>query len=108
MIRRVVLTIALLAALATSASAQLFGGIVYDPTNYANAVLRYGQLQQQLGDARVHIVQRQPLDGVGRPAHQGDQLADHVQREVGVRAQEVAHVGAGGTGRQPQPPAARG
>lgn len=48
MIRRVVLTIALLGALATSASAQLFGGIVYDPTNYANAVLRYGQLQQQL------------------------------------------------------------
>ena len=29
-------------------SAQLFGGIVYDPTNYGNAVLRYGQLQQQL------------------------------------------------------------
>jgi hypothetical protein len=29
-------------------SAQLFGGIVYDPTNYANAVLRYQQLQQQL------------------------------------------------------------
>lgn len=29
-------------------SAQLFGGIVYDPTNYANAVLRYGQLQQQV------------------------------------------------------------
>ncbi len=48
MIRRVVLTVALLAALATPASAQLFGGIVYDPTNYANAVLRYGQLQQQL------------------------------------------------------------
>jgi hypothetical protein len=29
-----------------TASAQL--GIVYDPTNYANALLRYGQLQQQL------------------------------------------------------------
>jgi hypothetical protein len=29
-------------------SAQLFGGIVYDPTNYANAVLRYEQLQRQL------------------------------------------------------------
>jgi hypothetical protein len=28
------------------ASAQL--GVVYDPTNYANALLRYGQLQQQL------------------------------------------------------------
>lgn len=30
-----------------TASAQL-GGIVYDPTNYANAVLRYNQLVQQL------------------------------------------------------------
>jgi hypothetical protein len=30
------------------ASAQLFGGIVYDPTNYANAVLRYEQLKEQL------------------------------------------------------------
>lgn len=30
-----------------SASAQ-FGGIVYDPTNYANALLRYNQLVQQL------------------------------------------------------------
>ena len=30
-----------------TASAQ-FGGIVYDPTNYANALLRYAQLQQQL------------------------------------------------------------
>ena len=28
--------------------AQLFGGIVYDPTNYSNAVLRYYQLQLQL------------------------------------------------------------
>ena len=37
-----------LVALAAPVSAQLFGGIVYDPTNYANAVLRYEQLQQQL------------------------------------------------------------
>jgi len=28
--------------------AQFFGGIVYDPTNYQNAVLRYYQLQQHL------------------------------------------------------------
>jgi len=28
----------------TPISAQLFGGIVYDPTNYSNAVLRYEQL----------------------------------------------------------------
>jgi hypothetical protein len=31
-----------------SASAQFGSGIVYDPTNYHNAVLRYLQLQQQL------------------------------------------------------------
>jgi len=32
-----------------TASAQFgLGGIVYDPTNYANAVLRYNQLVQQL------------------------------------------------------------
>jgi hypothetical protein len=29
-----------------------FGGIVYDPTNYANAVLRYNQLVQQLAQLR--------------------------------------------------------
>lgn len=29
-----------------------FGGIVYDPTNYANAVLRYSQLVQQLAQLR--------------------------------------------------------
>jgi hypothetical protein len=44
----VALTAALLLTLTTTASAQLFGGIVYDPTNYANAVLRYEQLRQQL------------------------------------------------------------
>ena len=32
---------------AGTVSAQ-FGGIVYDPTNYSNALLRYAQLQQQL------------------------------------------------------------
>jgi hypothetical protein len=31
-----------------TASAQLGGGIVYDPTNYHNALLRYYQLQQHL------------------------------------------------------------
>lgn len=33
---------------AGSASAQLGSGIVYDPTNYQNALLRYYQLRQQL------------------------------------------------------------
>lgn len=41
--------ISLLVALAVSpALAQLGSGIVFDPTNYKNAVLRYLQLQQQL------------------------------------------------------------
>ena len=31
-----------------TASAQLGSGIVYDPTNYSNALLRYQQLQQHL------------------------------------------------------------
>ena len=48
MIRRLLLAPCSSSALAAPVSAQLFGGIVYDPTNYANAVLRYGQLQQQL------------------------------------------------------------
>jgi len=48
MIRRCVLGVVLLVALAAPVSAQLFGGVVFDPTNYANAVLRYEQLQQQL------------------------------------------------------------
>jgi hypothetical protein len=52
MIRRRILAgllaLALTCVVMAPVSAQIFGGIVYDPTNYANAVLRYGQLQQQL------------------------------------------------------------
>jgi len=41
-----------------SASAQFgFGGIVYDPTNYHNALLRYFQLQQQLIQLRNSYTQ---------------------------------------------------
>jgi hypothetical protein len=41
-----------------SASAQFgFGGIVYDPTNYHNALLRYFQLQQQLIQLRNSYAQ---------------------------------------------------
>src|SRR6266436_4621711 len=46
-----------------TASAQ-FGGIVYDPTNYANAVLRYNQLVQQFAQLRqtyAQIVQQYNL-----------------------------------------------
>jgi hypothetical protein len=41
-----------------TASAQFgFGGIVYDPTNYANALLRYAELQQQLVQLRNSYAQ---------------------------------------------------
>lgn len=46
MTRRLVLGLVLLVTLAVPVSAQLFG-VVFDPTNYANALLRYAQLQQQ-------------------------------------------------------------
>ena len=48
--KRRILAVLVVTALAVgTASAQFgFGGIVYDPTNYHNAILRYLQLQQQL------------------------------------------------------------
>jgi hypothetical protein len=47
--KRKVLVFLLVMGLAIgSASAQLGSGIVFDPTNYKNALLRYFQLQQQL------------------------------------------------------------
>jgi hypothetical protein len=47
--KRRILIYVLVAGLGVGAArAQLGSGIVYDPTNYANAVLRYGQLQQHL------------------------------------------------------------
>src|SRR5437773_382116 len=47
--KRKVLVFVLVMGLAVgTASAQFGSGIVYDPTNYHNALLRYFQLQQQL------------------------------------------------------------
>src|SRR5205814_1204316 len=47
--KRKVLVFVLVTGLAVgTASAQFGSGIVYDPTNYHNALLRYLQLQQQL------------------------------------------------------------
>ena len=40
-----------------TASAQLGSGIVYDPTNYANAVLRYKQLVQHLAQLQKTYTQ---------------------------------------------------
>ena len=45
----VVLVVLLLLPVVSQAQ---FGGVVYDPTNYANAVLRYNQLIQQLAQLR--------------------------------------------------------
>src|SRR5712692_8343879 len=45
----VVLVVLLLLPVVSQAQ---FGGVVYDPTNYANAVLRYNQLVQQLAQLR--------------------------------------------------------
>ena len=46
--RRVFAVLLILAICVGTASAQLGSGIVYDPTNYQNALLRYYQLQQHL------------------------------------------------------------
>jgi hypothetical protein len=48
-VRNKILICSLVVALCVSAAAAQFGrGIVYDPTNYHNALLRYFQLQQHL------------------------------------------------------------
>src|SRR5882672_1375247 len=46
MIRRLLVGVGLTLSMAVPVSAQLFG-VVFDPTNYANALLRYAQLEQQ-------------------------------------------------------------
>src|SRR5713226_1342799 len=52
--RRAVIAVVIALLLVPAASQAQFGsgGIVYDPTNYANAVLRYSQLVQQLAQLR--------------------------------------------------------
>ena len=63
--KRKVLAVLLVMGLCVgTASAQFGFGIVYDPTNYANAVLRYSQLVQQLNQLRqtyTQIVQQYNL-----------------------------------------------
>ena len=52
-----------------TASAQFSGGIVYDPTNYADAVLRYNQLVQQLAQLQrtyTQVVNRRDANGAPR------------------------------------------
>ena len=63
--RKVLIALVVLTLSVGTASAQFgFGGIVYDPTNYANAVLRYNQLVQELLQLRqtyAQIVQQYNL-----------------------------------------------
>jgi hypothetical protein len=46
--KRKVLVLLLVTGLAVGTASAQFGGVVYDPTNYHNALLRYYQLQQHL------------------------------------------------------------
>jgi hypothetical protein len=56
--RNILIGLLVMALSVGTASAQFgFGGIVYDPTNYANALLRYAELQQQLVQLRNSYVQ---------------------------------------------------
>jgi hypothetical protein len=56
--QKVLAVLLILTLCAGTASAQFgFGGIVYDPTNYHNALLRYFQLQQQLIQLRNSYTQ---------------------------------------------------
>src|SRR5882762_3079018 len=46
--RKKVLIVLLIAVFSVGTASAQFGGVVYDPTNYHNALLRYFQLQQHL------------------------------------------------------------
>jgi len=50
--RSAVIAVVIALLLLPAASQAQFGGVVYDPTNYANAVLRYKQLIQQVVQLR--------------------------------------------------------
>src|SRR5713101_6515627 len=47
-VRKKILIVFLVATLCVGTASAQFGGVVYDPTNYQNALLRYYQLQQHL------------------------------------------------------------
>lgn len=67
---RIALLLLLLAYTVSPAFAQFGSGIVFDPTNYKNAVLRYLQLQQQLQQLRqsynLYMQQYQFIQGQAR------------------------------------------
>jgi hypothetical protein len=51
-VKRKILIALFAVSFSTAVASAQFGGIVYDPTNYANALLRYQQLVQQLAQLR--------------------------------------------------------
>jgi len=55
--KKVLICLLVLGLCVSTASAQFGIGIVYDPTNYSNALLRYFQLQQQLIQLRNSYAQ---------------------------------------------------
>lgn len=52
-----ILAVSLILLICVGTASAQFGGVVYDPTNYHNAVLRYLQLQQQLIQLRNSYAQ---------------------------------------------------
>ncbi len=67
---RIALILVFLALTISPALAQVGNGIVFDPTNYKNAVLRYLQLQQQLQQLQqsynLYMQQYQFIQGQAR------------------------------------------
>jgi tRNA uridine 5-carbamoylmethylation protein Kti12 len=51
-VQKKILIALLVATLCIGTASAQFGGVVYDPTNYHNALLRYYQLQQHLAQLR--------------------------------------------------------
>jgi len=56
-VRKKILICLLVAGLCVGTVSAQFGGVVYDPTNYHNALLRYYQLQQHLAQLQKTYTQ---------------------------------------------------
>ena len=57
--RRILICLLVLGLGVSTATAQLGSGVVFDPTNFHNALLRYYQLQQHLVVLQQHLAQLQ-------------------------------------------------
>ena len=58
--RRILICLLVLGLTVGTATAQFGNGVVFDPTNYHNALLRYYQLQQHLAELQ-DVYKRQVL-----------------------------------------------